>query len=318
MSCASDSCFNNDARCLRPASLIFTGLKVAPLYGNSSIVADRIGIHGGDYLVTEAGFGADMGAERFFNIKCRASGLTPDAAVLVVTVRALKYHSGRYRVVPGKPLPAAMQAESPDDVRAGAANLIKQIDNIRAHGVMPVVAINAFPSDHPGEHAVIRDIAESAGVRAVVTTHVRDGGAGAAELAQAVAEAAEDGSEFRFLYPDDMPPDAKIERIASRLYGAAEVAFSAEARRQLDAYQQQGHGGLPVCIAKTHLSLSSDPALLGAPTGWTLPVREVRLSAGAGFLYALCGDIRTMPGLGVEPAAARLDIDDNGETVGLF
>ncbi|MDI5936162.1 formate--tetrahydrofolate ligase [Halomonas kalidii] len=287
-------------------------------HGNSSIVADRIGIHAGDYLVTEAGFGADMGAERFFNIKCRASGLTPDAAVLVVTVRALKYHSGHYRVVPGKPLPPAMLAECPEDVRAGAANLIKQIDNIRAHGVTPVVAINAFPSDSPGEHAVIRDIAEAAGVRAMVTTHVSDGGAGAIELAQAVVTAADGDSEFRFLYPDDMPPDAKIERIATRLYGAADVAFSPEAREQLDAYRQQGHGALPVCIAKTHLSLTADPARLGAPTGWTLPVREVRLSAGAGFLYALCGDIRTLPGLGADPAAAHIDIDDKGEITGLY
>lgn len=287
-------------------------------HGNSSIVADQIGLHGGDYLVTEAGFGADMGAERFFNIKCRASGMTPDAAVLVVTVRALKFHTGRFAVTPGKPLPAGMLTESPEDVRAGAANLVKQIDNLRAHGVTPVVAINAFPSDHPSEHAVIRDIAEAAEVRIAVSSHVRDGGAGALELAQAVADAAEDGSRFHFLYPDEMPLDAKIERIATRLYGAADVAFSPETRRQIDAYQQQGQGHLPVCIAKTHLSLSSDPTLRGAPVGWTLPVREVRLSAGAGFVYALCGDIRTMPGLGRDPAAAHIDIDANGEITGLF
>ncbi|APE32419.1 formate--tetrahydrofolate ligase [Halomonas aestuarii] len=287
-------------------------------HGNSSIVADRIGLHGGDYLVTEAGFGADMGAERFFNIKCRASGMIPDAAVLVATVRGLKFHSGRFAVTPGRPLPTAMLAENPDDVRAGAANLVKQIDNLRLHGVTPVVAINAFPSDHASEHAVIRDIAEAAGVRAAVSNHVRDGGIGALELAQAVVEAAEGGSTFRFLYPDELPLDAKIERIATRLYGAADIAFSPEARRQIDLYQQQGQGHLPVCIAKTHLSLSSDPTLRGAPTGWTLPVREVRLSAGAGFVYALCGDMRTMPGLGRDPAAAHLDIDDNGEITGLF
>lgn len=287
-------------------------------HGNSSIVADRIGLHGGDYLVTEAGFGADMGAERFFNIKCRASGMTPDAAVLVVTVRALKFHSGRYAVTPGRPLPAAMLAENPEDVRAGGANLVKQIDNLRAHGVTPVVAINAFPGDHASEHAAIRDIAEAAGVRAAVSTHVRDGGLGALELAQAVEEAAEQGSDFHLLYPDELALDAKIERIATRLYGAADVAFSPEARRQLERYQAQGQGHLPVCIAKTHLSLSSDPSLRGAPTGWTLPVREVRLSAGAGFVYALCGEMRTMPGLGRDPAAAHLDIDDRGEITGLF
>ena len=287
-------------------------------HGNSSIVADRIGLHGGDYLVTEAGFGADMGAERFFNIKCRSSGMTPDAGVLVVTVRALKFHSGRYAVTPGRPLPEAMLAESPEDVRAGGTNLVKQIDNLRAHGVTPVVAINAFPSDHASEHAAIRDIAEAAGVRAAVSTHVRDGGIGALELAQAVEKAAEQGSNFHLLYPDELPLDAKIERIATRIYGAADVSFSPEARRQLERYQQQGQGHLPVCIAKTHLSLSSDPTLRGAPTGWTLPVREVRLSAGAGFVYALCGDMRTMPGLGRDPAAAHLDIDEHGEITGLF
>ncbi|TFH88020.1 formate--tetrahydrofolate ligase [Billgrantia azerbaijanica] len=287
-------------------------------HGNSSVVADRIGIHGGDFLVTEAGFGADMGAERFFNIKCRASGLAPDAAVLVVTVRALKYHSGRYRVQPGQPLPDAMCAESPEDVRAGAANLVKQLDNLRAHGVTPVVAINAFPSDHASEHAAIREIAEADGVRAAVATHVRDGGAGALALAEAVAEAAEEGSDFHCLYPDALPLADKIARIATRIYGAADIAFSPQARRQLDAYQAMGHGHLPVCIAKSHLSLSADPALLGAPSGWTLPVREVRLSAGAGFVYALCGDIRTMPGLGAQPAASRIDIDEAGEIVGLF
>ncbi|MEQ6918387.1 formate--tetrahydrofolate ligase [Halomonas aquatica] len=299
-------------------ALIHTGPFGNIAHGNSSIIADRIGLLGGEYLVTEAGFGADMGAERFFNIKCRASGLTPDAAVLVATVRALKFHSGRYAMLPGKPLPSAMLRESPEDVRAGSANLVKQIDNLRIHGVTPVVAINAFPSDHASEHAAIRDIAEAAGVRATVSSHVREGGVGALDLAQAVVEAADGGSNFRFLYPDEMPLDAKIACIATRLYGAADVSFSPEARRQIDSYQQQGHGHLPVCIAKTHLSLSSDPALRGAPTGWTLPVREVRLSAGAGFVYALCGDIRTMPGLGRDPAAAHLDIDDNGEITGLF
>ncbi|MCS4505388.1 formate--tetrahydrofolate ligase [Arhodomonas aquaeolei] len=299
-------------------ALIHTGPFGNIAHGNSSIVADNIGIHGGDFLVTEAGFGADMGAERFFNIKCRASGLTPDAAVLVATVRGLKFHSGRYRVVPGRPLPEGMKAESPEDVHAGAANLTKQIDNIRAHGVTPVVAINAFPSDYDSEHQAIREIAEAAGARAAVCTHVRDGGAGAAELAEAVAEAAEAGGDFEFLYPDDMALDAKIERIATRIYGADDVSFSADARRQIDTYQRQGYGELPVCVAKTHLSLSADASLRGAPTGWTLPVREVRLSAGAGFVYALCGDIRTMPGLGADPAAAHIDVDENGEITGLF
>ncbi|SEP06994.1 formate--tetrahydrofolate ligase [Aquisalimonas asiatica] len=287
-------------------------------HGNSSIVADRIALRTSDYLITEAGFGADMGAERFFNIKCRASGMVPDAAVLVATVRGLKFHSGRFRVVPGRPLPEEMTAENPDDVYAGADNLRKQIDNIRAHGIAPVVAINVFPTDYASEHEAIRDVAEQAGARVALCTHVRDGGAGAAELAEAVAAAAEEPNRFEYLYPDDMHLDDKIKRIATRIYGAGGVEFSAEARRQIDSYQYQGYGDLPVCIAKTHLSLSADAGKQGAPTGWVLPVREVRLSAGAGFVYALCGEMRTMPGLGTDPAAAHIDIDENEQIVGLF
>ncbi|QEM80266.1 formate--tetrahydrofolate ligase [Halomonas binhaiensis] len=286
-------------------------------HGNSSIIADHIGLHTSDFLVTEAGFGADMGAERFFNIKCRTSGLVPDAAVLVVTVRALKYHSGRHQVVTGKPLPASLLAEHPEEVLEGGANLLKQIDNVRAHGLTPVVAINAFPSDHPSEYAAIHELAASAGVRAVVSTHVRDGGEGALALAEAIAEAAEDNSDFHFLYPAELPLADKIERIATRLYGADGVDFSPQAQERLDAWQHEGYGNLPVCIAKTHQSLSADPKRLGAPKGWRLPVREVRLSAGAGFVYALAGDILTLPGFSASPAATRIDIDENGETVNL-
>jgi formate--tetrahydrofolate ligase len=286
-------------------------------HGNSSVVADLIGIHAGDYLVTEAGFGADMGAERFFNIKCRTSGLTPDAAVLVTTVRALKAHSGRFRIVAGRPLPEELLAENPDDVHAGAANLRKQVDNIRLHGVSPVVAINAFPTDHPSEHDAIREIADEIGARAAVSTHFADGGAGAADLAEAVAEAAEDPTDFAFLYPDGASLREKIETVATRVYGAASVDYDLTASRQIDRYEQAGFGGLPVCIAKTHLSLSSDSKLKGAPTGWTLPVREVRASVGAGFIYPICGDMRTMPGLSSSPAAERIDIDDQGNIVGL-
>jgi formate--tetrahydrofolate ligase len=290
-------------------------------HGNSSVVADLIGIHGGDFLITEAGFGADMGAERFFNIKCRASGLTPDAAVVVATVRALKAHSGRFRIVAGKPLPEALLAENPDDVHAGAANLLKQIENIRLHGVSPVVAINAFPDDHPSEHAAIREIAESAGVRVAVCRHFAEGGAGAVELAEAVAEAAEEpvGADggFRFLYPDSASLREKIETVATKVYGADGVDYDLRAARQLDRYERNGFGDLPVCIAKTHLSISSDSSLKGAPTGWRMPVREVRASIGAGFIYPICGDMRTMPGLGADPAAHRIDIDENDEIIGL-
>jgi len=285
--------------------------------GNSSVIADLIGIHAGDFLVTEAGFGADMGAERFFNIKSRTSGLTPNAAVVVATVRALKAHSGKYKVVAGKPLPEDLLAENPDDVAAGGANLRKQIENIRLHGVSPVVAINAFPTDHPSEHQMIRDIAAEQGARSALCTHFADGGRGAIELAEAVAEAADEPSNYAPLYPDSASLREKIEIVATKVYGADGVEYSAEATKQLDTYERAGFGNLPVCIAKTHLSISSNPALKGAPTGWTLPVREVRASVGAGFVYPICGDMRTMPGLSKNPAAARIDLDEDGQVVGL-
>lgn len=286
-------------------------------HGNSSVIADLIGIRCGDYLVTEAGFGADMGAERFFNIKCRASGLQPDAAVLVATVRALKTHSGRFKVIAGRPLPENMLTENPDDVHAGAANLRKQIENVLVHGVPPVVAINAFPTDHPSEHAAIKEIADALGVRSALCTHFAEGGKGAAELATAVAEAADEPSTFRFLYPNDATLREKILTVALRIYGAQAVDYDYTAARQLESYERSGFGKLPVCIAKTHLSISSDPTLKGAPTGWVLPVREARASVGAGFIYPLCGDMRTMPGLSADPAATRIDIDSRGEIVGL-
>jgi formate--tetrahydrofolate ligase len=286
-------------------------------HGSSSIVADLVGIHGGDYLLTEAGFGADIGAEKFFNIKCRASGLEPDAAVVVATVRALKAHSGHHRIVAGKPLPPALLEENPDEVGLGAANLLKQVENIRLHGVTPVVAINAFPTDHPSELAAIREIAQSAGVRVAVSTVVAEGGRGGVELAEAVAEAAAEPSTFRLLYPDTASLREKIETIATRVYGADGVDYAPSATRAIDVYERNGFGSLPVCVAKTHLSISHDPALLGAPTGWRLPVREVRANVGAGFVYPICGDMRTMPGLGASPAATRIDIDEDGEIVGL-
>jgi formate--tetrahydrofolate ligase len=285
--------------------------------GNSSVVADLVALRSSDYVVTEAGFGADMGAERFFNIKCRVSGEAPDAAVVVATVRALKAHSGKFKIVAGKPLPAELLAEGPDDVAAGAANLLKQIENIRLHGVSPVVAVNAFPTDHPSEHAVIRRIAEEAGARVAVCNHFGDGGAGAIELAEAVREAANEPSDFKFLYPCEASLKEKIETIATRVYGADGVDYSSAADRQLAGFERAGFGDLSICLAKTHLSISSDPTLKGAPTGWRMPVREVRASVGAGFVYPLAGEMRTMPGLGAQPAATRIDLDENGEIVGL-
>ena len=286
-------------------------------HGNSSIIADLIGIHTGEYLITEAGFGADMGAERFFNIKCRESGLVPDAAVVVTTVRALKAHSGVHRIVAGRPLPPALLEENPEEVLAGGANLRKQLENVLLHGVTPVVAINAFPGDFDSEYQVIRGIAESMGVRSAVSTHFADGGVGATELARAVVAAADEPSDFRFLYPVESPLRQKIETIATAVYGADGADFSPAAARRIELFETSGLGNLPICIAKTHLSISSDPSLKGAPTGWRLPVREVRASAGAGFIYAVCGDMRTMPGLSRHPAAEHIDLDEQGDVIGL-
>ena len=286
-------------------------------HGNSSIIADQIGIHCGDFLITEAGFGADIGAEKFFNIKCRNSGLAPDAAVLVATVRALKAHSGKYKIVAGRPLPPELLMENPEDVHIGGANLRKQIENVKIHGVSPVVAINAFPTDHPSEHEAIREIAASMGARVAVCNHFAEGGAGAVELARAVVEAANEPSTFKLLYPNEMSLRDKIHTIATKVYGADGVKYDPSASKQIDSYEKNGFGHLPICVAKTHLSISSDASLRGAPTGWTLPVREVRASVGAGFIYPICGEMRTMPGLGTNPAASIIDFDENGEIIGL-
>ena len=243
--------------------------------------------------------------------------MAPDAAVLVATVRALKAHSGRFKVVAGKPLPPEMLLENIDDVRAGAANLVKQIENVKVHGVSPVVAINAFPTDHASEHQAIREIAESVGARVAVCTHFSDGGAGAVELAQAVVEACEEPTQFQLLYPDTASLTEKIEKIATTIYGAASVEYSELAQSQLARYEANGFGSLPICVAKTHLSISGDASLKGAPTGHVLKVREVRASVGAGFVYPICGDMRTMPGLGSHPAALNIDIGPDGRIVGL-
>lgn len=299
-------------------ALIHTGPFGNIATGNSSVVADRIGSRAGDFLVTEAGFAADMGAERFFNVKCRAAGLTPDAAVVVVTVRALKAHSDRFQVKLGKELPAEMLAEGPADVEAGAPNLRKHLSIIRSFGVQPVVAINAFPTDHDSEHEVIRRIATEEGARVAVSTHVAEGGEGARELARVVAEACEEETSFTPTYELSDPLATKIEKIATGVYGAGGVSFEPAARKALERYTERGYGELPVLIAKTQMSLSHDPTLKGAPTGWTLPIREVRLAAGAGYVYALAGSIMTMPGLSKHPGAERIDLDEQGNVVGLF
>jgi formate--tetrahydrofolate ligase len=285
--------------------------------GTSSVIADLVGVRGSDYVITEAGFGADMGAERFFNVKCRVSGLAPDAAVLVATVRALKAHSGHWTIKPGRPLPDGLLDESPVEVQAGLPNLRKHIEIIQRFGIQPVVAINAFPTDFDSEHAVIRELCDEMGVRCAVTRHVAEGGAGALELARVVVEAAEEPTEFRFLYPLEMPLADKIETIAREVYGADGIDVASSASKALKEYERLGFGNLPVVIAKTHLSISSDPSRKGAPTGWRLPVREVRAAVGAGYVYAICGDMRTMPGLPKSPNAERIDLTEEGFVTGL-
>jgi formate--tetrahydrofolate ligase len=289
-------------------------------HGNNSVLADRLALATNEIVCTEAGFGADMGAEKFFDIKCRASGLRPDAAVVVATVRALKMHGGVGKIVAGKPLDPALTAENVEAVRAGAENLAKQIENVRLFGVPAVVGINAFPTDTEAEWAAIRDVALEAGARdAVVTRHFTDGGDGAADLASAVWAAAEEGApQFQLLYPDDAPLLAKIEAIAVRIYGASGVDVLPAAARALRLYEDLGFGHLPVCMAKTQYSLSHDPALKGRPTGFRVPIRDVRLSAGAGFVTPLLGEMRTMPGLPSKPGGENIDIDDDGNVVGLF
>jgi len=285
--------------------------------GTSSVVADLVALRGADVVVTEAGFGADMGAERFFDVKCRVAGLVPDAAVVVATVRALKAHSGRWRIRAGRPLPDGLLDEDPSAVEAGLANLRAHVEIVRRFGVTPVVAINAFPTDHDSEHDVVRRFCDELGVRCAVTRHVAEGGAGAEDLARLVLDAAAEPSTFRLLYPPEMPLADKIETVAREVYGADGIDLSPGATRALNAYERLGFGELPVVIAKTHLSLSSDPTLLGAPTGWRMPVREVRAAVGAGYVYAICGDMRTMPGLPSSPNAERIDLTEDGSIVGL-
>lgn len=300
-------------------ALVHAGPFANVAHGNSSILADLIAVKTADYVMTESGFGADIGAEKFFNIKCRYSGLKPDACVIVATIRALKSHSGKYKIVAGKPLPPEMLENNVADVEAGAANLRKQIENVKLHGVTPVVAINAFESDHPEEIEAVKRIAiESGALGAAVSTHWADGGKGAIELAEMVIAAADEPSEFKFLYELDQPITTKIETIAKKIYGAEDVYFEPFAAQQIASYEENGFGNLPICMAKTHLSLSHDPKLKGAPTGFTLPIREVRASVGAGFIYPICGDMRTMPALPEHPAAEHVDIDENGNIVGLF
>lgn len=288
-------------------------------HGNSSIIADRIALKLTDYVVTESGFGADCGAEKFMDIKCRISGLKPNAVVMVCTVRALKMHSGRFKVVAGKPLDKGLIAENIDAVKEGSSNLIKHIENMKLFGIPVVVAINRFTADTNHEIDTIKKIAKEHGAFDVVISEVWEKGSiGGKDLAKAVIKATKEPSKFQFLYPLNKSIKEKIEIIASKIYGAKDVSYSELAENKIKRYMNAGYGKLPLCMAKTHLSLSHDPELKGAPSGFTLPITDIRASVGAGFLYPLCGEMRTMPGLPSIPAGTKIDIDTNGKTVGLF
>ena len=287
-------------------------------HGNSSCIADMIAMKLADYVVTESGFGADCGMEKFFDIKCRTSGLVPNCIVMVATVRALKMHGGLGRVVAGKPLPKELTEENLEYLEKGSVNLVANVKIARRFGIPVVVAINRFTADTDAEIELIRKVAINAGAEdAVPCEHWGKGAAGARDLAEAVVAACEKPTDFKFLYPLDIPIKEKIETIATKIYGADGVDYSPEAERKVTLYTRFGYDNLPICMAKTHLSLSHDPSLKGAPKGWRLPVRDIRASVGAGFLYPLCGDMRTMPGLPRRPVFMDIDLTDEGEVVGL-
>ena len=281
-------------------------------HGCSSVMATRAGLRLADLVVTEAGFGADLGAEKFVDIKCRKSGLRPDVAVVVATVRALKYHGGVEL--------ADLAAENLGAIEVGMANLRRHLDNLReVYGIPCLVAINRFPTDTDLEVAKVVELVESAGVSAFPATHFADGGSGAQDLAKGVLQALDEPSPytFSFTYPDDLSLTEKVEAIATRVYGASQVTWDAKARRRLLRFERDGYGALPVCVAKTQYSFSTDPTQRGAPTAHELHVREVRLSAGAGFVVVVCGDMMTMPGLPKDPSASRIDLADDGTILGL-
>ena len=289
-------------------------------HGNNSILADMMASKLGDYVVTESGFGADLGAEKFMNIKCRYSGLKPSAAVIVATVRALKMHGGGFEFIPGKGVDKAkMEARNVEAVKRGCENLVKMIENIKIFGIPAVVSINTFTTDFPEEIEVIKEASLNAGADSCVVSEVwAKGSAGGEELAEAVVNASSKPSDFKFLYPLEATIKEKIETIAIKIYGADGVDYLPKAEEKIDLYTKQGFDKLPICMAKTHLSLSHDPNLKGRPRNFRIPIRDVRASIGAGFLYPLLGEMRTMPGLPKTPAGMKVDIDDNGNIVGLF
>jgi len=280
-------------------------------HGCNSVIATTTALKLADYVVTEAGFGADLGAEKFFDIKCRKAGLEPDAVVLVATIRALKMHGGIAK--------EDLDKENVQAVADGCSNLARHISNLKSFGVPVVVAINRFSADSDAEVARVREVASELGSTAIDCTHWADGGAGTEKLARHVVGMIDEGTaEFKTLYPDDMPLWEKMRTIATRIYGADDISADKKVRDQIEQYQNSGFGKLPICVAKTQYSFSTDPGLKGAPSGHVVPIREVRLSAGAGFLVFVCGEIMTMPGLPKVPAADKIHIDDDGLIQGLF
>jgi len=301
------------------AAIVHAGPFANIAHGNSSIIADDMATKMTDYVVTESGFGADCGMEKFFNIKCRKSGLVPHCVVMVATIRALKMHGGGPKVVPGKKLHSAYTEENLELLAAGMPNLTKHIQNAKKFGVNVVVAVNKFTNDTDAEIELVKKAAVEAGAEVACLSDVwAKGGEGGAELAEAVVAACEKPSDFKPLYQDEASIKEKIETIATEIYGADGVDYSPAAEAKIDLYTGMGLANLPMCMAKTHLSLSHDPLLKGAPTGWTLPIRDIRAAAGAGFLYPLCGEMRTMPGLPVTPAFMDVDLTDDDKVKGLF
>jgi len=301
-------------------ALVHAGPFANIAHGQSSIIADRIALKLADYVITESGFGADIGMEKFFDIKCRYSGLIPQVVVLVATVRALKMHGGGPKVVAGRPLASQYTDENIELVTMGLPNMERHIQNALKYGVNVVVAVNSFKDDKPAEVELVRNAALKAGAMdAVVSTHWMDGGTGAIELAKAVIKAAETPSNFKFLYPLELSIKEKIETICKEIYGAEGVDYSPEAEAKIALYTKLGFANLPLCMAKTHLSFTTDASVKGAPTGFRVPVRDIRASVGAGFIYPLLGEMRTMPGLPTRPVFYDVDLDlETGKVLGLF
>ncbi len=300
-------------------AFIHTGPFGSIAHGNNSVLADRIALKLNDYVITESGLGSELGMEKFFDIKCRHSGLQPSAVVLVATTRALKMHGGVGPVVAGKPLPEELLKENLPALERGSANLIKHIENVLWFGVPVVVAVNRFETDTEREIALVEKIARESGAEgAFVSDAYSRGGAGAISLAEAVVHACKKQAQFKFLYAVELPIKEKIERIVDRMFGAEGVEYAPSAEQKIKQYTELGFGALPVCMAKTHLSLSHDAKLKGRPRRVRIPILDVRIAAGAGYLVVLCGDVRTMPALPRVPAGTRIDVDENGNISGMF